>query len=443
MKYFIIIFSIFIISFVNAEELEIGISQGSIKPTPIAISSFYSSDLNASKVGKDMSVVINNNLISSGLFISRDKKSFIQDNQSTSNQPRFEDWKMIDVDHLVAGTINIENTKLNIEFRLYDVVTQKQLTGKRYETSVNNWRRVSHIISDEIFERITGDGGYFDTKIVYIAESGPVGKKQKRLAIMDQDAANHQFLSDGSYMVMTPRFSPTSQKITYMSYVNNEPRVYLLDVETGQQEIVGDFPGMTFAPRFSPDGKKIIMSYSDPKIGNSEIYIMDLLTRKSKRITENPAIDVSPSFSPDGKKIVFNSDRGLRQHLYTMDVSGKNLKRISKGSGSYFTPTWSPRGDYIAFTKLQGGQFYIGVMEPNGSNERMIASSYHVEGPTWSPNGRYIMYYKQSKTFVDSEGNLKSGGESNLYLIEWTGQNERKIITPLEGSDPAWSPLLH
>ena len=319
---------------------------------------------------------------------------------------------------------------------------QKQIVGKRYETSNNNWRRVAHIISDAIFQRITGEGGFFDTRIVYVAETGPKDNRQKRLAIMDQDQANHRFLTDGSYLVLTPRFSPNSQKITYMSYVKmNNPRVFIFDIETGQQEIVGEFPGMTFAPRFSPDGLKIVMSYSDPDVGNSEIYILDLQTRVSKRITNNSSIDVSGSFSPDGKQIVFNSDRTGNRHIYIIGTNGKNLKRISREGGpgrSYYTPVWSPRGDMIAFTKQEGGQFYIGVMEIDGTNERMIAKSFHVEGPTWSPNGRYLMYFKEERTASDG-----SGGESSLYSIDLTGYNERKIITPLGASDPAWSPLMH
>ena len=326
-----------------------------------------------------------------------------------------------------------------MKFRLFDVFSQKLLLGKKYTTSEKNWRRVAHIISDAIFESLTGESGYFDTRIVYVAETGPKDNKQKRLAIMDQDQSNHQFLTDGSYLVLTPRFSPNSQKITYMSYINrNKPRVFIYDIETGQQEIVGDYPGMTFAPRFSPDGKMIVMSYSDPDIGNSEIFILDLATRVSKRVTNSSAIDVSASFSPDGKQIVFNSDRSGRRHLYVTDLNGKKTKRISRESGSYYTPVWSPRGDMIAFTKQEGGQFYIGVMENDGSNERMIAKAFHVEGPTWAPNGRYLMYFKEERTAEDG-----SGGESSLFSIDLTGYNERKIITPLGGSDPAWSPLRH
>ena len=435
----VFLITLFLFSSFKVHSLEVTLTQGSVKPTPIAVTELYSKNSQLKKVGKNISTVISDNLERSGLFLPIDKRSFIQDNESLSNKPRFEDWKLIKAQHLVSGKISTNNGKISVEFRLFDVFQQKQIVGKKYETNEKNWRRVAHIISDSIFKNITGEGGYFDTRIVYVAETGPKDNKQKRLAIMDQDQSNHRFLTDGSYLVLTPRFSPNSQKITYMSYVNrNNPRVYIFDIETGKQEIVGEFPGMTFAPRFSPDGNKIVMSFTDPDVGNSEIYILDLKTRISKRITNNSSIDVSASFSPDGKKIVFNSDRSGRRHLYITDINGKNVKRISREAGSYYTPVWSPRGDMIAFTKQEGGQFYIGVMEIDGSNERMIAKSFHVEGPTWAPNGRFLMYFKEERTSEDG-----SGGESSLYSIDLTGYNERKVITPLGGSDPAWSPLMH
>jgi len=437
MKYILIILLTFFA--LKTYALELTLNQGTVKPTPIAVTDLFSKNSSLEKIGKNISSVISDNLERSGLFIPIDKKAFIQSSESLSNQPRFEDWKVIKAQHLVAGKIETNNENISVEFRLFDVFAQKQIVGKKYKTTKKNWRRVAHIISDAIFQRITGEGGFFDTRIVYVAETGPKDNRQKRLAIMDQDQANHRFLTDGSYLVLTPRFSPNSQKITFMSYIKaNSPRVFIFDIETGQQEIVGEFPGMTFAPRFSPDGSKIVMSYSDPDVGNSEVYILDLPTRATKRITNNSSIDVSGSFSPDGKKIVFNSDRTGRRHLYVIDINGKNLKRISRERGSYYTPVWSPRGDMIAFTKQEGGQFYIGVMEIDGSNERMIAKSFHVEGPTWSPNGRYLMYFKEERSSADG-----SGGESSLYSIDLTGYNERKIITPLGGSDPAWSPLMH
>ncbi|SVD12783.1 uncharacterized protein METZ01_LOCUS365637, partial [marine metagenome] len=277
-----IIFSAFIFFYTSLSlALEVTVSEGTVKAMPIAVTNFFSDNASASKIGKNISMVISNNLERSGLFNPLDNRSFIQDEESLSKQPRFEDWKIIKAPYLISGQIVKKDEKISVEFRLFDVFSQKQIIGQKYETSEKNWRRVSHIISDAVFESITGEGGYFDTRIVYVAETGPKENKQKRLAIMDQDQSNHRFLTDGSYLVLTPRFSPVltdgSQKITYMSYVNRKsPRVFILDIETGRQEIVGEFPGMTFAPRFSSDGKKIVMSYSDPEIGNAEIYLLDL-----------------------------------------------------------------------------------------------------------------------------------------------------------------------
>jgi TolB protein len=307
------------------------------------------------------------------------------------------------------------------------------MVGFRYDTPPNNWRRVAHIVADAIYKRITGEDGYFDTRIVYVAESGPANARVKRLAIMDQDGANHQFLTDGRTLVLTPRFSPTAQEITYMAYIGGTPRVVLYNIDSGQQEVLGDFPGMTFAPRFSPDGNKVIMSMAES--GRTDIYSMDLRTRRKARLTNSNAIDTSPSFSPDGRRVVFNSDRGGSQQLYVMSADGGDVRRISFVDGRYATPVWSPRGDLIAFTKISGGRFQIGVMRPDGSGERILTEDFLVEGPTWAPNGRVLMFFRQRPS--DRSGR----SESKLYSIDLTGYNERQAVTPLDGSDPAWSPL--
>ena len=434
MKYLLSI--LFCIITFNVYSLELTLSQGTVKPTPIAVTDLFSQVSSLEKIGKNISSVISDNLERSGLFIPIDQKAFIQSSESLSIQPRFEDWKVIKAQHLVAGKIETDGDNISVEFRLFDVFAQKQIVGKKYQTSKKNWRRVAHIISDAIFQRITGEGGFFDTRIVYVAEL--VQKIiDKRLAIMDQDQANHRFLTDGSYLVLTPRFSPNSQKSPYVLCKANSPRVFIFDIETGQQEIVGEFPGMTFAPRFSPDGNKIVMSYSDPDVGNSEIYILDLQTRVSKRITNNSSIDVSGSFSPDGKKIVFNSDRTGRRHLYIVDNDGNNLKRISRERGSYYTP-FGLLERYDSFYKARGWSILYRSYGNRWIKRKNDCKSFHVEGPTWSPNGRYLMYFKEERTSSDG-----AGGESNLYSIDLTGYNERKIITPLGGSDPAWSPLMH
>jgi TolB protein len=417
-------------------ELKIDITRGTVQPMPIAVADFVSASATESRYGRDIAAVIAADLERSGLFKPLNKKAFIQKGRALNTLPRFGDWRVINAQALVQGRIElVADGRLRVEFRLWDVFAEQQMVGLAYFTVPHNWRRVSHIIADAIYKRITGEDGYFDTRIVYIAETGLQHRRIKRLAIMDQDGENHRFLTNGNSLVLTPRFSPDQQEITYLSYYRNIPRVYIFNIDTGRQEILGDFPGMTFAPRFSPDGRTVILSMA--KDGNSEIYTMNLGTHVVKRLTNHSAIDTSPSFSPDAKRVVFNSDRGGSQQLYVMDADGRGVKRISHGKGRYATPVWSPRGDLIAFTKLSGGRFFIGVMRLDGSGERLLAEDYSVEAPTWSPNGRVLIFFRQEK--FDNKG---GGGKSRLYSIDLTGHNEREIITPLDASDPAWSPLI-
>jgi TolB protein len=417
-------------------ELRIDITHGKVEPMPIAIPPLAGSGGEEAQAGREIAGVVSSDLEHSGLFRPLDPRSFIQDVSTGAVEPRFGDWRQINAQALVTGTVGTQGDgRLRVEFRLWDVFAEQQLTGYGYTTTRQNWRRIAHIIADEIYKRITGEEGYFDTRIVYVAESGPEAKRIKRLAIMDQDGANNRFLTDGRALVLTPRFSPSSQEITYLSYASGTPRVYLLNIDTGQQEAVGDFPGMTFAPRFSPDGNRVVLSRAENGVSN--LYALDLRTRRPVRLTDSQAIDTSPCFSPDGSTIVFNSDRGGSQQLYVMGADGGGARRISFGSGKYGTPVWSPRGDLIAFTKIDGGSFYIGVMRPDGSGERLLTHDFLVEGPTWAPNGRVLMYFRQSPS--DSRG---YGGSVRLYSIDLTGSNQREVTTPQDASDPAWSPLL-
>ncbi len=422
----------FIPSMAHAQ-LRIDVTKGRPEPLPIAITNFDVQSGASAQMAAEMATVITNDLKNSGLFRPLPSGAFIQNAQQiAASGPAFQEWKAVNAQALVSGVLKQGGDgKTRVEFRLWDVLSQQQLTGTAYMTTPENWRRIAHIIADEIYKRLTGEEGYFDTRIVYIAESGSAQQRVKRLAIMDQDGANHKYLTDGRALVLTPRFSPDTAEITYLAYYNNKPRVYLYNIDTGRQEVLGDFPGMTFAPRFSPDGGSVIMSLAQN--GNSDIYVMNLSTRRAKKITDNAAIDTSPSFSPDGKQIVFESDRGGKQQLYTMNADGSNVKRITFGDGRYANPVWSPRGDLIAFTKMKGGQFFIGVVRTDGSGERLITTAYHVEGPTWSPNGRVLAYFKESST--------GSGAKARLYSIDLTGYNERSLATPQGASDPAWSPL--
>ena len=430
-----LLFILALFPFAARAELRVDVTRGTIDPMPVAISNFNVAGGDGS-LATQIPQVITANLGGSGLFKPVNPAAFVQDPNSIARDGvRFAEWRATNAQALVTGTITAQaDGKARVEFRLYDVYNQKQLTGMAYTTTQQNWRRIAHIISDEIYKRLTGEEGYFDSRIVYVAESGPAMKRVKRLAIMDQDGANHKYLTDGGSLVLTPRFSPTRQQVAYMSYEGKAPRVYLYDLASGRRQILGDFPGMTFAPRFSPDGNSVVMSLASS--GNTDVYMLNLSSRTKRRLTENPGIDTAPSFSPDGRQIAFESDRGGTQQIYTMNSDGSGVKRITFDKGRYGNPVWSPRGDLIAFTRQYQGQFYIGVIRPDGSGERLITNAFHVEGPSWSPNGRVLTYFKEAP--AGARGDSRS---ARVYTIDITGYNERRLDTPQDASDPAWSPL--
>ncbi len=410
-------------------EVRVDVTKGRSAPLPIAITNFA-----GDPAGTDIARVITNDLAGSGLFKPLDPASFIQTPEQMQTQGvQYGAWKPLNVPALVTGqVVPAGDGRIRVEFRLHDVFAGNQIIGTAFTTSPQNWRRTAHIVADTIYKQLTGESGYFDTRVVYVAESGPGDRRIKRLAIMDYDGENSRYLTDGSQLVLTPRFSPTAAEVTYMAFGNGKPRVFLFNVDTQKRELLADLPQMTFSPRFSPDGNSVVFSMSDN--GQTDIYVMDLRSRQIRQLTQTPSIDTSPSYSPDGSKIVFESDRGGTQQLYIMSASGGPANRISFGDGRYAGPVWSPRGDLIAFTKQQGGQFFIGVMKPDGSGERLITQAFHVEGPTWAPNGRVLMYFKERPG--------PRGKTARLFTIDVTGQNEREVLTQSDASDPAWSGLL-
>jgi len=435
-----------LISVPSSAVLRVDINSGTVTPLPIAVPAFDgnaersarverrsqpSQTVTMAELGRRIAQVVAADLERSGLFRALDPASFLNPTVSPNVQPSFGDWRAISADALVAGGVYLEDDgQIRVDMRLWDVLSEQQMRGIRFVAQPGEWRQIAHRAADAIYQRLTGEAGYFNTRVVYIAESGSELAPTKRLAIMDQDGHNHEYLTSGDDLVLTPRFSPDQQEITYLAYYNDRPRVYIYNLDTGKHEVLGDFPSMTFAPRFSPDGNSVIMSLAED--GNSDIYKMDLRTRRLKRLTDHPAIDTSPSFSPDGQQVVFNSDRGGTQQLYVMDADGSDVERISFGAGRYATPVWSPRGDLIAFTKIANSKFTIGVMRPDGSGERILTEAYQDEGPTWSPNGRVLMYFR-----LDPED-----GGTALWSIDLTGRNERPVPTPVDASDPAWSPLI-
>jgi TolB protein len=407
---------------------DLTIHGGQFRPVPVAITGFQGE----SEAGAKLSAIITNNFNRSVFLAPVDPHNFPERIENPDQPPHFDEWKGVSAQFIVTGrTGRGADGRLQTDFRLWDVNSGEQVAGQEYVTDPNNSRRVAHLIADAVFSRVTGEKGCFDSRVVFIDETGPAERRRKRLAIMDQDGANVRYLTRGDDLVVTPRFSPTSQDVTYMSFGSAEPKVYLLNIESGQREVVGNFPGMTFSPRFSPDGSRIVMSLSQGAAAN--LYSMDLRSRTTTRLTDTEAIDTSPSYSPDGSQIVFESDRGGSQQIYVMPADGGGATRISFGAGArYATPVWSPKGDLIAFTREKGDAFGIGVMRTDGSGERILTEGFHNEGPTWAPNGLFLMFFR------DPGG----GAGAKIFMTDVYGRGEFPVSTPSYASDPAWGPLL-
>ena len=406
---------------------------GVVEPLPVAIPAFLAESQAAAEVAADLGSVVISDLVSTGLFRAIPPDAFISTPTSFNAQPAYPDWKAINAQALLVGSAAItSDNQLVVKFRLWDVFAQAPLgDGLQFAGSINSWRRMAHKVADAVYSRLTGEDGYFDSRIVFVAESGPKDQRIKRLAIMDPDGANFRYLTDGSSIVLAPRFSPNAREVLYTSYESGVPQVNLMNVDSGSIRPIGGLSGMSFAPRFSPDGTRVVLSQADG--GNTDIYVVDLASGSRTRLTSNPAIDTAPSFSPDGNQIVFESDRGGSQQIYVMPATGGEARRISFGKGRYGTPVWSPRGDMVAFTKLSGGRFHIGVMRLDGSQERLLTASFLDEGPTWAPNGRVLMFFRESRG---------ANGAPQLYTVDVSGRNLRRVQTEVNASDPAWSGLL-
>ena len=408
------------------------ITEGVIEPVKIAFPEFFATTTEAKAEGRRIVEVVLSDLTRTGLFYAADPNAFIDDIRSFATRPRFEDWRAIGVQWLVTGETELASDgRLVVRFRLWDVLAERQTSGLQFFAPPTSWRRIAHQVADAIYSEITNESGYFDSRIAFVEETGPKNQRRKRLALMDQDGANIRYLTGTGRLSMTPRFSPSRQEITYISFSDDRAQVYVADIDSGENEFLGDFSGMSFAPRFSPDGRRMVMSIEVN--GNTDIYVLDLDTRKRVRLTTHAAIDTAPSFSPDGRQLSFESDRSRHQQIYVMNVDGSGIERISFGEGRYATPVWSPRGDLIAFTKQHKGLFHIGLMTPEGEHERLLTGSYHDEGPTWSPNGRVLMFFRE---YPGADRLPK------LYTVDVSGQNLRVVRTPNGASDPAWSPIL-
>ena len=417
----------------SAEPLRIKITEGVIEPLPFAAPVFIAEDSGGRDYNKKLTQLIAKDLTSTGLFREIPSQAYISSVTSFSSPIQFSDWKAINAQALVVGAVSVTGKgDMIVKFRIYDIFSNAELgSGLKFSGTVNGWRRMGHKVADVIYSRLTGESGYFDSRIVFVSESGRKGARKKRLAIMDQDGANVKYLTDSADLVIAPRFSPTGKRVLYTSYETGFPQIYMLDIGTVlRRSLRNDEGSMTFAPRFSPNGNSVV--YSLEKGGNTDIYLLNLASRSTKRLSFAPSIETAPSFSPDGSQIVFESDRSGTQQIYIMPASGGSAKRISFGQGRYGTPVWSPRGDMIAFTKQNRGRFHIGVMRIDGTEERLLTASFLDEGPTWSPNGRVIAFTRETQG---------ANGSSRLYTVDISGRNLRVLPTPDGASDAAWSPL--
>ena len=414
--------------------LRIEITQGVIEPVPIAVAPFLAETPAAADYAREITNVVASDLTGTGLFRDVPRDAYISQVSAFDGPVAYADWRAINVEALVTGAVTLtSDNRLVVKFRLYDIFTGQPLgDGLQFAGDTNSWRRVAHKVADQVYSRITGEGGYFDSRVVYVEETGPKNDRRKRLAIMDYDGANVQYLTDASSIVLAPRFSPTGDRVLYTSYESGFPQIYELSVGSVAKRALGlDAQTMTFAPRYSPNGQTVV--YSQAEGGNTDIYTLNLASGERRRLTSAPSIETAPSFSPDGSQIVFESDRSGNQQLYVMPAGGGEPKRISFGQGRYGTPVWSPRGDYIAFTKQNAGRFHIGVMRTDGSQERLLTASFLDEGPTWAPNGRVLMFTRES---------AGSEGQPALFSVDISGRNLKRVQTATAASDPAWSPLL-
>ena len=419
----------------DAPPLEVDVVGGIDAPMPIAVPAMATPQAvataagNTGLLGNQVAAVVASDLRSSGLFTpigpdGLDSYSYIE-----ATAPAFPRWRASGAQALVSGFVEARpDGRLTVGCYLFDVTSGRELTRQGYVVGAGEWRRAAHKCADAIYSRLSGEGAFFDSRVVYVAETGPKNNRMKRIAIMDADGSNHRYLTEGKATALTPRFSPDGRRLVYMSYLGRMPRVFVVDLASGAERLLVPGRIMTFAPRFSPDGRDIIFSMAQN--GNTDIYTVNAYGGPPRRLTATPGADTSPSYSPDGSKIVFESDRSGTQQLYVMNADGSGQRRISFGGGRYASPVWSPRGNLIAFTRI-AGNFNIGVMDPSGGGTKILTDGWQDEGPSWAPNGQFVMFHRTS------QGN----GQTSLYAVSVNGGRARRLPTPQDGSDPSWSPL--
>lgn len=358
-----------------------------------------------------------------------DQKDFYSYPEVTA--PSYSKWRAAGVKALVTGFVRAQpDGRLAFGCYVYDVTASRAIGRTGFVVAPEDWRRAAHKCSDLVYAKVTGaPAGLFDTRVAYVAQSGTGDARVKRIAVMDSDGDNHRYLTAGDTLVLTPRLSPSADRIAFVSFLGGQPQIRIADVVSGEQRPLVPNGAISFAPRFSADGKRIVFAMM---LGsNSDIYVADGGGGAVRRLTTAPGVDTSPSFSPDGKQVVFESDRSGSQQIYVMDADGSGQRRLSFGGARYASPEWSPDGQWIAFVRRGPDGLRIGMMKPDGTGERFLTAGPGDEGPSWAPSGTTLLFQRTDAV-----------GRSTLFRVSLAGGEARRVTTPQDGSDPDWSGTL-
>ncbi len=407
----------------------IDIRSPSFRKFPLAVAPFRAVSSQAEmRLGDRVTDILNDDLNITGFFSVIDGRSAgalgSQAAEKGVENVDFQGWSGSGAEALVIGEVTYKENALVLEARLYDVVKKEMILGKRYTGEIHDLSRMVHRFADEVVFALTGEQGFFQTKIVYVSQA--TGKKE--ISLMDFDGRNATRLTHHNSICLSPRFSPDGTRIAFTSYKSGNPDIYIKDLRTGAERRAFRYPGLNISPSWSPDGQRLAMTLS--KDGNSEIYTARLDGSDLQRVTDHPGIDVSPTWSPDGRRIAFVSNRGGTPQIYAMDASGQNVQRLTF-EGTYNThPSWSPRGDRIAFDATVRGEHNICTIQADGANFKVLTANLsQCEMPSWSPDGRNLVF------------SSNRNGVPNIYLIDAEGTRIKRLTFEKGGDTyPNWSP---
>jgi TolB protein len=337
-------------------------------------------------------------------------------------------WQRLGAQYVVKLETAFPGKMMRVRWKLRDANTKRQFASGVVDRPKDEWRQLGHEIANEIVTTLTGDPGIFLTNLVYVKQNG----KAKELFVSDYDGANERQLTNNGSLNLSPVFTPTGDAVYFCSYQDGDPHLYKVSLTGGKTTKVAAFPGLVAAPAISPDGNKIACTLT--KDGNSEIYVLDLQGNVIKRLTRHWSIDTSPTWSPDGRMIAFSSDRSGAPQVYTMDADGLNVRRLTFQTGYNDSPIWSERGNRITFvSRTKGGRFDLASIDTSGVGYRLLTQRGHGhnENPHFSPDGKHIVF---SSTRL---------GPLEIFTMDVTGRNQRRLTRHNGCSNPVWGPLTN